>query len=127
MYFQFDLHMTYLSIIVTVGVLNEVQRKLKIAYKALDSSEYPHCYIKLALVRDEMYAIRDKKLNEITRHTLQGQVDEILKIKEPITLEDVFHYNNLPCPRLLLILGAPGKHHHLYLMCVYVVLLHSYS
>ena len=119
MYFQFDLHMTYLSLIVTVGVLNEVQRKLKAAYKHFDSFDHPHCYIQLALVRDELCNIRDKKLNEITRHTLQGQVDEILKIKEPLrTLEDVFHYNNLPCPRLLLILGAPGK--HLYPLCVYM-------
>ena len=92
------------------GVLDEVQKKLKTAYKHLYSSDHPHCYIQLALVRDEMCNIRDKKLNEITRHTLQGQVDEILKIKEPLkTLQDVFHYNNLRCPRLLLILGAPGQ------------------
>ena len=91
-------------------MLDEVQKKLKIAYKHFDCCDHPHCYIQLALVRDEMCNIRDKKLNKITRHTLQGQVDEILKIKEPLkTLEDVFHYNNLPCPRLLLILGAPGQ------------------
>ena len=89
--------------------MDEVQQKLKIAYKYFDSSDYPHCYIQLALVRDEKYDIRDKKLNEITKCTIQGQVDEILKIKEPLkTLEDVFHHNNLHCPRLLLILGAPG-------------------
>ena len=91
-------------------MLSEVQSKLKTAYKRLLNSDHPHCYIQLALVRDEICNIRDKeKLNEITRHTLQGHVDEILKIKEPLKkLEDVFHYNNLPCPRLLLILGAPG-------------------
>ena len=62
------------------------------------------------MVQDEICNIRDKRLNEITRHTLQGQVDEILKIKEPLKrgLEDIFHYKDSPCPRLILILGAPG-------------------
>ena len=91
--------------------MDKVQKKLKTAYKHLCNSDHPHCYIQLALVRDEMCDIRDKKLNEITRHTLKGQVDEILKIKEPLKrgLEDIFHYNNLPCPRLVLIIGAPGN------------------
>lgn len=81
-------------------MLNEVQNKLKTAYEQFYNSDHPHCYIQLALVRDEMCDIKDKKLNEITRHTLQGQVDEILKIKEPLKrgLEDIFHYNNIPCP-----------------------------
>ena len=96
-------------------MLDEVQKKFKTAYKHFYNSNRSHCYIQLALVQDEMCDIRDKKLNEITRHTLQGQVDEILKIKEPLkTLEDIFHYNNLPCPRLLLIIGAPGKCYYLY-------------
>ena len=92
-------------------MLNEVQKKLKTAYKHLCNSDHPHCYIQLALVRDELCNIRDKKkLNEITRHTLQGQVDEILKIKEALKgLEDVFYYNDLPCPRLILMMGAPGN------------------
>ena len=92
-------------------MLDEVQKKLKTAYKHLCNSDHPLCYIQLALVRDEICNIRDKKkLNEITRHTLQGQVDEILKIKEALKeLEDVFHYSNLPCPRLILIMGAPGN------------------
>ena len=96
---------------IIVGVLDEVQNKLKTAYKHICNSDDPHCYIQLALVRDEICNIRDKRLNEITRHTLQGQVDEILKIKEPLKrgLEDIFHYNDLPCPRLILILGAPGN------------------
>ena len=83
-------------------MLAEVQNKLKTAYKHVCYSDHPHCYIQLALVRDEMCNIRDKKLNEIARLTLQGHVDEILKIKEPLKrgLEDIFHYNNLPCPRL---------------------------
>ena len=64
------------------------------------------------MVRDDKVCnIRDKKkLSEITRRTLHGQVDEILKIKEPLKrgLVDIFHYNDSPCPRLILILGAPG-------------------
>ena len=100
-----------MSITTTVTVLDKVQNKLKTAYKHVCHSDNPHCYIKLALVREEICDIRDKKLNEITRHTLQGHVDEILKIKEPLRrgLEDIFHYNNLLCPRLILIVGAPGK------------------
>ena len=90
--------------------MNEVQNKLKTAYKHICHSDNPHFYIELALVRDEICNIHDKRLNEITRHTLQGQVDEILKIKEPLKrgLEDIFHYKDSPCPRLILILGAPG-------------------
>ena len=91
-------------------MLGEVQNKLKTVYKHVCYSDKPHCYVELALVREEICNICDKRLNEITRHTLQGQVDEILKIKEPLNrgLEDIFHYNNSPCPRLILILGAPG-------------------
>ena len=93
-------------------MLDEVQKNLKTAYNRLCYSDHPLCYTQLAMVRDEMCNIRDQKLNEITKHTLQGQVDEILKIKEPLeTLDDVFHYNDLPCPRLLLVLGAPGNCH----------------
>ena len=96
---------------IIVGLLNEVQKRLKTAYKCFCNSDHPHCYIQLALVRDETCDIRDKKLNEITRLTLQGHVDEILKIKEPLKrgLQDIFHYNNISCPRLILIVGAPGN------------------
>ena len=99
-------------------MLGDVQNKLKTAYKRICNSDNPHCYIQLALVRDEIYNIRDnERLNEITRHTLQGQVDEILKIKEPLKrgLEDIFHYNDLPCPRLILIMGAPGTKKQMYM------------
>ena len=92
-------------------MLGEVQNKLKTAYKCICNSDNPHSYLQLALVRDEICNIRDHgRLNEITRHTLQGQVDEILKIKEPLKrgLEDIFHYNDSPCPKLTIILGAPG-------------------
>ena len=99
-------------------VLVVVQNKLKTAYNHLCNSDNPHCYVQLALVRDKICNIHDKKLNEITRHTLKGQVDEILKIKEPLErgLEDIFHYNDLSCPRLVLIVGAPGKNIYIVIM-----------
>ena len=41
----------------------------------------------------------DKNLEEITRLTLQGQVDEILSKKEQLgELRDIFHYQSKPCP-----------------------------
>ena len=92
-------------------MLDEAQNKLKTAYKSICNSDNLHYYVQLALVRDKICDMHDKKLNEITRHTLKGQVDEILKIKEPLErgLEDIFHYNDLSCPRLILIVGAPGN------------------
>ena len=96
-------------------MLHKTQNKLKTAYKSICNSDNPHCYVQLALVRDKVCNIRDEKLNEITRHTLKGQVDEILKIKEPLErgLEDIFHYKGLSCPRLVLIVGAPGISHNI--------------
>ena len=52
----------------------------------------------------------DKNLEEITRLTLQGQVDELMLRKEPLgDLKDIFHYENKHCPRLILIMGGSGK------------------
>ena len=52
----------------------------------------------------------DKRLNEITKLTVRGEVDMILKKKEPLgELRDIFHYRNKPCPRLILIMGGPGE------------------
>ena len=68
-------------------------------------------YVKLAIVKKEDVTLRDKHLNELTRLTLQGDVDKILKKKEPLNdLKDIFHYNNEPCPRLILIMGGPGEY-----------------
>ena len=68
-------------------------------------------YVRLAIVKKEDVTLRDKHLNEITRLTLQGDVDKILKKKEPIgNLEDIFHYSNEPCPRVILIMGGPGEY-----------------
>ena len=92
-------------------MLDEVQKKLKTVYKLVCHCDHPHCFVQPALVRDEVCNFADKeKLNKITRFTLQGHVDEILGMKDPLKrgLEDIFHYNGLPCARLTLILGTPG-------------------
>ena len=39
-------------------------------------------YVRLAIVKKEDVTIRNKHLNELTRLTLQGDVDKILKKKE---------------------------------------------
>ena len=69
-------------------------------------------YVRLALVEKEDVALRDEHLNEITKLTLKGDSwDKILKKKQPLgDLKEIFHYENKPCPRLILIMGAPGKH-----------------
>jgi len=74
-----------------------------------------HCvvqYIRLALVEKENVTLRDESLNEITKLTLQGEVDKILKRKAQLGgLKDIFHYQNKPCPRLILIMGGPGEYY----------------
>jgi len=68
-------------------------------------------YVKLAIVKKEDVTLRDKHLNELTRLTLQGDVDKILKKKEPLNdLKDIFHYSNEDCPRLILMMGGPGEY-----------------
>jgi len=67
-------------------------------------------YVRLALVKKKDVTLRDKKLNEVTKLTLQGKIDRILKKKKPLgDLRDIFHYKNKPCPRLIVIMGGPGK------------------
>ena len=68
-------------------------------------------YVRLALVEKEDVTLRDENLNEITKLTLQGDVDRILKKKQPLgDLRDIFHYQNKPCPRLIVIMGGPGEY-----------------
>ena len=68
-------------------------------------------YVKLALVEKEDVTLRDNRLNEITKLTLKGEVDMILKKKQPLSdLKDIFYYENKPCPRLILIMGGPGEY-----------------
>ena len=68
-------------------------------------------YVRLVIVKKEDVTLRDDHLNELTRLTLQGDLDKILKKKEPLgDLKDIFHYNNEPCPRVILIMGGPGEY-----------------
>ena len=68
-------------------------------------------YVRLAIVKKEDVTLRDENLNELTRLTLRGDVDKILKKKEPLgDLKDIFHYKNEDCPRLILIMGGPGEY-----------------
>ena len=68
-------------------------------------------YVRLALVEKEDVTLRDENLNEVTKLTLQGDVDRILKKKQPLgDLRDIFHYQNKPCPRLIVIMGGPGEY-----------------
>ena len=67
----------------------------------------------------EDVTLGDKSLNEITKLTLQGDVDKILKVKKPLCdLRDIFHYQDKPCPRLILIMGGPGKYHEMLALVV---------
>jgi len=67
-------------------------------------------YIRLALVEKEDVTRNDKNLNEITKLSLLGEVDYILKRKTQLgELIDIFHYQNKPCPRLILVMGGPGE------------------
>ena len=68
-------------------------------------------YVRLAIIEKEDVTLRDKNFDEFTRLTLQGDVDKILKKKKPLSdLREIFHYENKPCPRLILIMGGPGEY-----------------
>ena len=68
-------------------------------------------YVRLAIIEKEDVTLRDKNFYEFTRLTLQGDVDKILKKKKPLSdLREIFHYENEPCPRLILIMGGPGEY-----------------
>ena len=56
-------------------------------------------YIRLALVEQEDVTLKDDNLDEVTKLTLQGDVDRILKKKQPLgDLREIFHYEDKPCP-----------------------------
>ena len=68
-------------------------------------------YVRLAIVEKERVTLRDENLNEITKLTLKGEVDKILKKKTQLSdLKEIFHYDKQPCPRLILIIGGPGEY-----------------
>ena len=60
-------------------------------------------YIRLALVKKEK--VSRGEADHFTRLTLQGEIDTILKTKQPITMEDVLKDDDA---RLVVVEGAPG-------------------
>ena len=70
-------------------------------------------YVKLALIKNENMTLEHDHINDLTKLTLQGGagVDKILKKKLPINdLKEIFHYNNEPIPRMIIIMGGPGEY-----------------
>jgi len=68
-------------------------------------------YIQLGLVKKEDITDSSDQLNYVTTLSLRSGVDKILKEKQPIyDLREIFHYNNQPIPRLILIMGGPGEY-----------------
>ena len=68
-------------------------------------------FVRLALIQKEDVTLKDDNLNEVTILTLQGDVDRILKKKQPLAnLREIFHCENKPCPRLIVIMGGPGEY-----------------
>ena len=66
--------------------------------------------VRLALIEKEDVTLQDYHIDDLTKLTLQGGVDKIMKKKKPITnLREIFQYNNEPIPRLILIMGGPGE------------------
>ena len=67
-------------------------------------------YVKLALVEKGDVTLRDDYIDDLTKLRSQGGVDKILKKKAINDLREIFHYNNEPIPRLILIMGGPGEY-----------------
>ena len=105
------------SSLMTSSVIEKTKKRLKSRYKALfnPNSDDPHHYIQLAIIRQSKVNRNDKHLNDITKLTIQGLVDDILEVKEQLDgIKDIFHYKNTKCPRIILILGAPGRLHNIH-------------
>ena len=106
---------TIASSLMTSSVIEKTKKKLQSRYKALftPNSDDPHHYTQLAIIKQSIVNRYDKHLNDITKLTLQGLVDDILEVKERLDgIKDIFHYKNTECPRVILILGAPGRSHN---------------
>ena len=74
---------------------------------AIDREKWPPTpsttYIRLALIKKGK--VSRGEADHFTRLTLQGEIDTILKAKQPITMEDVLKDNDT---RLVVVEGAPG-------------------
>ena len=63
-------------------------------------------YINLAVVKKER--VSRAVANKFTKATLHGNIDEILKVKEPIRMEDVLKPEGEAEVKRVLVEGAPG-------------------
>ena len=95
-----------------LNVIESDINRLKARYLnhlSTDNTDWPKWYVRLALVRKDQPVTRAEDLEQTTKLTLAGQIDELLFKKEQLDdLESIFHYQNKPCPRLILIIGGPG-------------------
>ena len=66
-------------------------------------------YVKLALVEKDDVTLLDDYIDDLKKLQSQGGVDKLLKKKAINNLREIFHYNNKPIPRLILIVGGPGE------------------
>lgn len=79
-------------------------------FTTTNDTDWEQHYVRLVLVKEEEINRSDNDLEEATKLTLQGQIDELLLRKEPLgEIRDIFHYQNKPCPHIILILGGPGE------------------
>ena len=74
---------------------------------AIDIEKWPPTpsttYITLALIKKEK--VSREEADHFTRLTLQGEIDTIFNVKQPIAMEDVLKDND---SRLVMVEGAPG-------------------
>ena len=66
-------------------------------------------YVKLALVEKDDVTLLDDYIDDLKKLQSRGGVDKLLKKKAVNDLREIFHYNNEPIPRLILIVGGPGE------------------
>ena len=66
-------------------------------------------YVRLAIVEKDGVTLKED-LNDITKLTSQGDINRILKKKQAFgDLREIFHYQEKPCPRLIVIMGGPCR------------------
>lgn len=102
-----------MTLATSIDVSNIKARYLR--HLSTEYTDWPQQHVQLALVKEERVTRAGKDIEEMTRLTLEGRIDEVLLRKEPLHgLSDIFHYQNKPCPRILLIVGGPGEWLYLY-------------
>ena len=97
------------SVDVAAGVLRSRYLKRPSHVK----SDWPkHCvfdYVKLVLVEKDDVTLPDDYIDDLKNLQSWGGVDKLLKKKAINNLREIFHYNNEPIPRLILVVGGPGE------------------